>query len=345
MNTQSTTLQSKRKYWRVIFSSLSIITLSILFISCGDNPSAVDPDSVNDSIPPVCKIISPLDKDTVRNMVTVRTLCSDNKRVAKAELLVNGAVVSTIDKSPWDFQWNTDKNMDGMYILQVRATDAAGNKTTSTEVHVRLQTPFTLYLVNTTYTTMSITAQGQSMKSIKRGDTATFIYAANPGTISFTATTSGTTSQGTQVGLLLDWSKSIDVSATKSYLSRLVVSADYFMLYLKNTGISSFGNLVVNEGLQNETKDNILIAPNGVQYTIGYYKAFSNTVIRMDNLDGSGRYIFWKHNTHFTFPNTDNQNIVLLNTIYGIKQDIGLEQKIMPNISTEDGLNEKVYPR
>lgn len=336
------TYQSMRQYFAIVLTGIALFSLSVAFNGCGENPSAVDPDSVNDSTPPVCKIITPLNNDTVRNTVSIRTLCSDDKRVAKAEFLVNGAVVSSIVKAPWDFMWNTDNNIDGLYILQVRATDAAGNKTTSAEVQVRLQTPFTFYLVNTTYTTMSITAQGQSPKSIMRGDTAAFVYSSNPGTVSFTATTSGITKQGNQVGLLLDWSNTYEVSAKKSYLSRLVVSSEYFMLYLKNSGVSTFCNLKVNAGLQNETTDNILLPPDGVVYSIGYYKAFTNTEITMENQNSSGDVIYWKYNEQFTLPFTENQSITLFNSKYGIKPDVGLELKTLPpNESHVQGVIEK----
>ncbi|GAA1595368.1 hypothetical protein GCM10009789_56730 [Kribbella sancticallisti] len=55
----------------------------------------------------------------------------DDRRVDKVEFLVDGAVVATDTAAPWTVTWNSTTAAAGNHTVSVRATDDAGNVTTS----------------------------------------------------------------------------------------------------------------------------------------------------------------------------------------------------------------------
>jgi len=304
-----------------------LLLAAFLWYGCGSDATSPDPDSLNDSIAPECKIISPTNGETVHGQVIIRSECTDNKKIVKVELLVNGNVISSLNKSPWDFSWNTEPLQDGKYKLQVRATDAAGNTSSSSEVEVLLQTPFTLKLINTTFTTMIMSASNQTNQTIAPGDTAKFVYDTNPGTISYSAYTNGNTTEGNQVGLRLEWNETLTINDMKSDIRRLVVSKDYFYIYIDNKSAREYSELTVNKNLQSETFDNIRLSAS-TRHRIGYYKAFTNTRIELMYGDGSNNYVFWEYGNNLPIPWTENQSVDLIITPGGIAKSLDLSNAI-----------------
>ena len=61
---------------------------------------------------------------------------SDNIRVTKAELYINGRLVFTSTAGNFTYKWSTSKLARGTYQLQSRAFDAAGNVASSAIVSV-----------------------------------------------------------------------------------------------------------------------------------------------------------------------------------------------------------------
>ncbi len=80
-----------------------------------------------DTVPPDVEITSPRDGDTVRRHVKIRVSATDNVRVVKVELYIDGKLHKSNTDLPYFFRWNTRKVAPGSYTLEARAYDAAGN--------------------------------------------------------------------------------------------------------------------------------------------------------------------------------------------------------------------------
>ncbi|MFG6490172.1 MHFG family PEP-CTERM protein [Roseateles sp. BYS78W] len=95
-----------------------------------NNAVAVAPDTT----PPVVAISSPANGAVVSGNVTVSVSASDNMGPAglKLQLLINGSQVASGSGASLSFKWNTTKLAAGSYTLEARATDAAGNQSSST---------------------------------------------------------------------------------------------------------------------------------------------------------------------------------------------------------------------
>lgn len=161
-------------------------------------------------------------------------------------------------------------------------------------------TKTSLIFKNTTFTDMTVVVNGES-KTISQGATAS--YSATAGTsVIGTATTSGQTSNGTKIGNILTWNlNSYTFPASASTIADLKASSEVFFLKLKNVSSKPIVKVYVNYGLTNQTLDNISIPNDGVLYNIAYYKAFSNSNIRLEAADGT----YWAYSV--TLPNTVNQ--------------------------------------
>jgi len=122
-----------------------------------------------------------------------------------------------------------------------------------------------------------------------------------------TAVTSGKTTTGTLVGLQINWTLSNTYPATGNTTIDLNVSSEYFFVYVTNTSTKQITKVYVNHGLQNQTLDNLTLASDGLKYSIGYYKAFSNSNVRLES--GTS---FWKwESTDLKLPFTLNQSVSL----------------------------------
>jgi MYXO-CTERM domain-containing protein len=83
------------------------------------------PPPQDDTTPPAVGITSPAAGATVTSGVTVKASVTDNQGVVKAELLVDGKVVTSRTTAPWEF--NAGTLSQGTHLLKVKAYDAAGN--------------------------------------------------------------------------------------------------------------------------------------------------------------------------------------------------------------------------
>jgi hypothetical protein len=89
----------------------------------------------SDTTPPTVSLTSPAAGATVSGTaVTLSATASDNVAVAKVEFLVDGAVVGTDTSSPYSISWNSTTAANGSHSFTARATDTAGNATTSAAV-------------------------------------------------------------------------------------------------------------------------------------------------------------------------------------------------------------------
>jgi len=176
----------------------------------------------------------------------------------------------------------------------------------------------TLTFKNNTFTVMDITFNNIT-KTIAPSGSTSFSGIPNS-SASGTAQTSGRTSSGDQVGLLMSWNLSYTFPASGNASINLNVSSDYFFLRMQNAGSSAMSPIYVNYGLLSETVDNISIPNNNVLYNLGYYKAWTNTNVR--GIRGNS-YTYWNQGVHFNLPFTINQSATLLNNL--LQEEAGEE--------------------
>ena len=91
-----------------------------------------------DVTPPTVAFVSPSDGWVIdTNTVTVTVAASDDHALSVVELRIAGSLVASSDHSPLTYKWQTGswKLPSGSYILEARATDAAGH-TASAQITV-----------------------------------------------------------------------------------------------------------------------------------------------------------------------------------------------------------------
>ncbi len=92
--------------------------------------------AVADTTPPTISINSPVSGATVSGNVSVTVSASDNVRVVKVELYVDGILKASSTAAPFTTKWNTKQASKGAHKLQCKAYDAAGNVGTSVAITV-----------------------------------------------------------------------------------------------------------------------------------------------------------------------------------------------------------------
>lgn len=88
----------------------------------------------SDTIPPVVSITSPKDGSYVTTRrVNINVTSSDNERVVRIELYINGALKTFVaDKTSLTWSWDTSLISKGSHIILTKAYDSAGNVGTKT---------------------------------------------------------------------------------------------------------------------------------------------------------------------------------------------------------------------
>lgn len=277
-----------------------------------------------DDTPPKVTIKSPLANARIGGTVTLEATASDDSGVEKVEFYVNDQRIGTSIAAPWTHRWNTLNFAEGNHLLQARAYDAAGNEGESAVVRVEVGRPLEFTFINRVFTDIAIEVEGKAPRSIPAGENATYYFDVNPEQISYTAETAGQTSDGNRIGLKINWrNQSIDVEGNRTRKVSLVLSNDFFFLYMRNDGNVRLGPLYVNYGLSSQTKDNLLLPPDGTKYRIGYYRAYTNTQVRTYVENGNGQYVYWNQGTHFDLPFTQNQSVTLFSTYDGSSMSAG----------------------
>ena len=168
------------------------------------------------------------------------------------------------------------------------------------DIEALLSQTSTITFINPTYTTISISFNGET-KTIAPGGSVVFTGDADAYATG-TASTSGQTSSGSQVGLMMTWSLvKYFPTGGDNINSTLNVGSDYFFLKMANQSTINIQKVYVNYGTSEQTVDNLLIPNNGVTYSIGYYKAYTNSSVRAEN---GATYWSW---TSLGLPWSNNQ--------------------------------------
>ena len=89
-----------------------------------------------DPTAPTVSLTAPSAGATVSGQTTLSATASDNIAVDHVDFLVDGSVVGTATASPYNFSWNSGSVADGNHTVAARASDSAGNQTTTSNVTV-----------------------------------------------------------------------------------------------------------------------------------------------------------------------------------------------------------------
>lgn len=217
------------------------------------------------------------------------------------------------------FEWyfgdgtsSTDENpthsysQQGNYIVTLVAYSKSGRKLDDAyQAYVWVLNPYEVIFHNPTYTPITITVTNYGTQTIPVDGSATFVvYTSTP---SFTATTSETFSNGNPLGLTISWEGTLELSSSTSNIN-LNVGTSIFYLFTKNTSSYYLGPIYSNYGSSYQVYINTSLPINAnTWYRLGYHNARYNTEIRWYYT--SSYYYYAIAGTHFTFPNTSNQNL------------------------------------
>jgi chitodextrinase len=109
-----------------------------------DLGAAVGGASPPDTVAPAVSVTSPAGGTTVTSVVSVAANATDNVGVASVQFLLDGAPLgSPVTSTPYSAAWDTGTTVTGSHVLEAKATDFAGNSSTSTPVAVTVTAPST----------------------------------------------------------------------------------------------------------------------------------------------------------------------------------------------------------
>jgi PKD repeat protein len=199
-------------------------------------------------------------------------------------------------------------NSSGTFTATLTVTGPGGSNSSSKTITVISGTNITFN--NTVFTKIYVTCNG-SMQTITPGGSIT--YSSVPGTsVNYSAYTYGVTSTGTQVGLEMDWNATLTLTGGTLTVN-LNIPSSYFFLEITNNSSSTWQGVYVNYGLTSQTYDNVVIYNTGVKIALGYYKAYTNSNVRVYSSNGLVQWN-WYYGTNFTLPWTANQYVSLTGT-------------------------------
>lgn len=90
------------------------------------------PGTPSDNTSPSVSVTSPADGSEVSGTVVINAEASDNNSVDNVQFTLDGAVLGDpITSPPYRYSWNTSQVSDGSHAIGAKATDAAGNQSTT----------------------------------------------------------------------------------------------------------------------------------------------------------------------------------------------------------------------
>ncbi|HKV36832.1 MAG TPA: Ig-like domain-containing protein [Pyrinomonadaceae bacterium] len=88
-------------------------------------------EQANDAAPPTVSITQPAASATISGSTLVTGQASDDVRVEKVDLWVDGALKTIDTQAPYQFTWDTTTVPDGSHTIELRTYDIAGNRVSS----------------------------------------------------------------------------------------------------------------------------------------------------------------------------------------------------------------------
>lgn len=156
---------------------------------------------------------------------------------------------------------------------------------------------------NNSFTPIDITINNET-KIISPGSAVSFSGKAGS-SASGTASASGKTSTGEQVGLKISWTINNTFPSSGTLTNELNVGSNFFFLRIINKSSMLMTKLHVNYNLVGGTTESLTIGNDGKTYNLGYYAAYTNSNVRVEN---GNVYWFWQT---LNLPFTQNQSITL----------------------------------
>jgi hypothetical protein len=93
---------------------------------------------VPDTTAPIASIESPAANATASGGTSIAVSASDDRGVARVDVLLDGSPLGSDTAAPYEIAWNTTLNADGNHSLLAVAYDAAGNRGFSTTIPVNV---------------------------------------------------------------------------------------------------------------------------------------------------------------------------------------------------------------
>ena len=96
----------------------------------------------DDNMYPFASILNPVNGQSISDTISVVGFASDNHLVTQVQFLIDNEIVSTLNDTPYTFQWNTiELEYNSEHVLIMTAEDQAGNITTAQPVLVNILNP------------------------------------------------------------------------------------------------------------------------------------------------------------------------------------------------------------
>ena len=258
------------------------------------NPDATfdDGSCTADEVPPSVAITSPTGGSQVSEVTSIQFTANDNVGIEKTEIYTSSGIVATVNGTNdvvYSTNWNTNTLDNQDVNLYAIAYDLSGNVTTSDIVTVSIYNTVTITFESNCFLQMAfqfgkdtpevedyIDAEGNYEIEVEKGyGTATFQgIVASP------------------CGETVGWDFDFDIG--NSDITRtLNVSGSLFFVNLRNSSSYTINDFYVNYGLTSEIGCGLDLQNDGVQYPIGYFRAFSNSNARV-YVDGESSYWYWE---------------------------------------------------
>jgi hypothetical protein len=183
----------------------------------------------------------------------------------------------------------------GLLIIVFLISDCTDDK----EIKPKAVSQTTVTVANNSLTAVEFETDGVKYKLEAGGEK---VFTGKPDQVfAGEAVTFGKTTTGSQVGGKLTWTVDDKFPPTGDRKVNFDVASDYFFLEVINKSEYTITQVIVNFELQSQTVDDVTIENDGETYSIGYYKAFSNSNVRLRTDIG-----YW-HQPTLDLPNEKNQ--------------------------------------
>lgn len=211
-------------------------------------------------------------------------------------------------------------SIPGLYPVSLYVANASGSDYLTKENYITVSQAGTdLTFFNTTYTDINIEING--LEKIIPPDGSVTYSDLTGSSVDYYAWTSGQSSMGSQVGYLLTWDNSIELSSAQ--ISRtLLIDHTYYCLFIRNNGTESLNPLEVGimdllNGFSVDRTENIQIPNDNEEYRIGYYQSYAATEFNWIQIRAHAPtwYAYWSQGAQFSLPDTSNQSIHLYSEV------------------------------
>jgi hypothetical protein len=91
-----------------------------------------------DAMPPAIGVLTPAPDAILHGVTEVSLAVSDDDRVASVELELDGSTLAFIEAPPWTYPWDTTTSASGNHTLRAIAVDAAGFRSSTPEIPLRV---------------------------------------------------------------------------------------------------------------------------------------------------------------------------------------------------------------